>query len=104
MQVPDTVVVPFAEKIPDRRLRRHHVGLIPAMGNHVMRAMLRAQMLAAKIPADVHQLHRVESASPHPRRPRGMRALAVEAVLRGNQTRAAGTIRSTEIVANVRAQ
>src|SRR2546430_12902148 len=46
----------LAEEIPDRSERRNDVGLIAAVGDHVVRALLRAKLLAAQIPADVHQL------------------------------------------------
>ena len=56
----DVRVVGLAEEVPDRRGRRYHVRLVAAVADHVVRALLDPQVLAAEVPADVHQLHRVE--------------------------------------------
>ena len=60
----DVLVVGLAEVVPDRRVARHDVRLIAAVGDDVVRALLEAQVLAAEVPADVHQLDRVERALP----------------------------------------
>ena len=82
--------VRLAEIVPDRRDRRHDVGLIAAIGDHVVRALLGPQVLAAEVPADVHQLHRIEGAAPAPGRPRRAR-LAMERVFDRHQPAGAGT-------------
>ena len=60
----------LAEVVPDRRGARDDVRLIAAVGDHVVRALLERQVLAAEVPADVHQLDRVERAAAAPRAPR----------------------------------
>ena len=65
-QLRDVRVIELAEVVPDARHRRHDVRLVAAAGDHVMRALLGAQVLAAEVPADVHQLHRVERAAAAP--------------------------------------
>ena len=54
-QVHDVVVISFAEIKPDGCVRRNHVGLIAAIGNHVVDASRQAKMLPAEIVADTHQ-------------------------------------------------
>src|SRR5215831_2684295 len=56
----DVLEVHLAEEIPHRSARRDDVGLIATVCDHVMRALLRSKLLAAKIPADVHQLYGAE--------------------------------------------
>ena len=60
----------LAEVVPDRGRARDDVGLIAAVGDDVVRALLERQVLAAEVPADVHQLHGVERAAAAPRRSR----------------------------------
>ena len=50
-----------------------------------MRPLLDAQVLAAVVPADVHQHRRIQRAAPAPRRARRMRALALERVFDRHQ-------------------
>ena len=83
--VHDVVVIGLAEVIPDRGVGRHHVGLVAAVGDHVVRALRQAQMLAAEVPADVHQLHGVERALAAPGSAGGVRAFALEHVLDADQ-------------------
>ncbi len=45
------VVVGLAEVVPDRGVGRHDVGLVAAVGDDVVRALLQAQVLAAEVPA-----------------------------------------------------
>jgi hypothetical protein len=104
VQVADAFVIPFPEKVPDGGLGRHYVGLIAAMRDHIMGALLGAQMLAAKVPAGIHQLDCVESAAAFPRRAGGMRALSMEAVLGGDQARSAGSVGGGEIAGDMAAQ
>ncbi len=66
MQVANLVIIPFPKEVPDGRLGRGYVRLIAAMRDHVMGAMLGAQVLAAKIPADVHQFHCIEGTPSRP--------------------------------------
>ena len=66
----DVREVGLAEVVPDRRGARDDVGLIAAVGDHVVRALAQAQVLAAEVPADVHQLDGVERAAAAPRRRR----------------------------------
>ena len=77
----DVLVVGLAEVVPDGGVRRDDVGLIAAVGDDVVRPLLDAEVLAAEIPGDVHQLHGVERRTAAPRRARRVRALAFEAVL-----------------------
>ena len=80
-QLLDVLVVGLAEVVPDARVRRHDVRLIAAVGDHVVRALLQPQVLAAEVPADVHQLDGVERGAAAPRRAGRVRALALERVL-----------------------
>ena len=62
-------------------------------------------MLAAEVPADVHQLDRIERAAPAPRLAGGVRALALERVLdRDEPVPAPCAPGDAEIVADVREQ
>ena len=72
----DVRVVGLAEEVPDRRLRRHDVRLIAAVGDDVVRALLEAEVLAPEVPAGVHQLHGVERAAAAPGRAGAVRGLA----------------------------
>src|SRR5262249_1126111 len=85
VQVANPLVIPFPEEVPDRGFGWHYIGLVAAVRDYVMRAMLRTQMLAAEIPADVHQLDRVQRAASRPGRSGGMGALAVKAILSRDQ-------------------
>ena len=68
-----------------------------------MRALLGPQVLAAEVPADVHELDRVERAAAPPGGRAGVRALALERVLdRHHAGRVARPPRDAEIVADVR--
>src|SRR5690606_13461755 len=79
------------------------VGLVPAIGNHVVRALLQAQVLTPIVPADVHQLHGVECAPAPPRCTRGVRGRALERVDDGHQpATAAGTPGGREVAPHVR--
>ena len=86
-QIHDVLVIGFAEVIPDRGVRRHHVGLIAAIGDHAVHRVPMPQMFAAEIPADVHEFHGIERASPAPWRRRRVRALAFETVFHRDQAR-----------------
>src|SRR5688572_19700222 len=72
----DVFVIKLAEVVPDAGGLRNDVGLIAAVGDHVVRALLGAEVFAAEVPADVHQLDGVERAASLPRRSRGVRAFA----------------------------
>ena len=54
-----------------------------------MRALRRVQVLAAEVPADVHELDGVERAAPAPRRDGAVRRGAGERILDGHEPRAA---------------
>ncbi len=75
----------LAQEIPDGCRARYHVRLIASIGDHVVRPLLQPQMLASKIPADVHQLHRIERAAAAPRRARRMRRFSHKVVLDADQ-------------------
>ena len=62
------LVVRLAEVVPHARGGRDDVGLVAAVRDHVVRALLRAEMLAPEVPRDVHQLDRIERAAPAPGR------------------------------------
>ena len=99
----DVLVVGLAEVVPDRRVARHDVRLVAAVGDHVVRALLQAQVLAPEVPADVHQLDGVERAASAPRRAGGVGALALELVLDRDQPVAGAVAPATsEVVADVR--
>jgi hypothetical protein len=102
-QLLDFLVAGLAEVVPDRCSRRDDVRLVPAVGDDVMRALLDAQVLAAEVPPDVHQLRGVERRSAAPRRTGPVRALALEAVLdRDEAVLCAIAPADAKIVANVR--
>ena len=99
------VVIGFAEIKPDGGVGRNHVGLIAAVGDHVVDARGQAQMLAAEFVADAHQLGRIERAASAPGRAGGVRAFAFEHVFDGNQAvLAAGSVGDAEVVGDVREQ
>ena len=102
-QLLDVRIVDLAEVVPDAGVLRHHVGLIAAVGNDVVRSLLQAEMLAPEIPGDVHQLHRVERRAAAPRLRGGVRALAFERVLDRLKAGAeAGAPADAEAAADVR--
>src|SRR5262249_50182191 len=71
--------------IPDSSVRWDNVWLVASISNDVMRTLRQPQMLAAEIPADVHQFHRIEGALASPRSARGVRTLAFERVFDRDQ-------------------
>ncbi len=77
----DIGVIGFAEVVPDGRRWRDHVRLIAAEGDDRVRSLLNTQVLAAIVPADVHQHRGVERAAAAPRRSRRVRALTLEGVI-----------------------
>lgn len=84
------MVVHLAEEVPDGRSLGHHVGLVTAVRDHVVGTLIGPQMLAAEIPAHVHELDGVQGAPPPPRRSGAMRRLTDERELRRHETGAAG--------------
>src|SRR3546814_15219868 len=80
----DAVEILLAEIVPDRGDRRYDVRLIAAVGNHIMGPLLGAEMLAAHVPADVHQLHPVKRGAAPPGCASGMAAVALECILDRN--------------------
>src|SRR2546423_109763 len=61
-------------------------GLISAVRDHVMRALCETEMLAAEVPADVHELDSIERASAAPRSSGCVSAFALEHVLDAHQS------------------
>src|SRR2546422_7905091 len=104
MQIADMTVGRLAEEIPARGFGWDDIGLIAAVHDDIVRALLGAKMLTAEVPADVHQLNGVERAPALPRRARGMSTLAIEAVLRGDQARATGYVTGPELGRDLRPQ
>ena len=95
--------VGLAEVVPDRGVPRHHVGLVAAVGDDVVRPVFERQVLAAIVPADVHQLDGVERAAAAPRCAGRVRGLAGEGELDGHEPGAVAIAPGhTEIVADVR--
>lgn len=92
----------LAEVVPDRRGAGDDVGLVAAVGDDVVRALLERHVLAVVVPADVHQLDGVEGALAAPRRTGGMRGLSLEAVLHRHEARAVAVApRDAEVGAHV---
>ena len=104
-QIHDVLVVGLAVVIPNRGVGGDHIRLVAAVGDHIMHPTAHADMFAAKIPADVHQLHRIQRAAPAPRSPGGVRRLSSECVFDRNH---AGLISRpgghAEVVAHMREQ
>ena len=101
----DVRIIQLAEVIPDGGGGRNNVGLVAAIGDYVMRALLQAQMLAAEIPTCVHQFHGVQSAAAAPGSAGTVRAFAFEQVLDRDQAAAQGLApRGVEFAAHVREQ
>ena len=99
----DVRLVVLAEVEPDAGVARHDVGLVAAVGDDRVRALRQAQVLAAVVPADAHQLDRVERRAAAPRRAGAVGRLAFEGVLDRHQAvAAAGAPRHVEVVADVR--
>src|SRR5262249_10222553 len=86
----DVLEVDLAEEVPNRRQRRNDVGLIAAVGDHVVGPLFRPQLLAAKVPADVHELDRTQRIAAEPGPERGVRGLALEGIFDGDQSSALG--------------
>ena len=106
VEVLDLGVGPLTEVVPDRRLRRHDVGLVSAARDHVVRTMGQGQVLPAEVPGHVHELDGVERAAPRPGRARGMRGPALEGVLHRDEPlpREGSAVVHREIAVHVRAQ
>ena len=102
-QLQRLVIILLAEIKPDRRAARNDVRLIAAVLDHVVRARLRADVLASKLPALAHEHDRIQSTVAAPWRASGMRREPLEAKL-GRQQRAltAGAPGNTEVVPNMR--
>src|SRR5260370_22240822 len=101
-QLFDMRIVALPEVIPDRRALRHYVRLVAAVRNNVMGALLKTKMLAAEVPAYVHQLNSIQRAAPAPRSHRGMCALSMAGVLnRDKTTGGTSAIRSAYGVTNL---
>ena len=81
----DERLIDLADVVPDGRGRRHDVRLVPAVHDAVVRALLRTEVLAAEIPAGVHELDRVERAPSPPGRRGAVRGLARERELGGDE-------------------
>src|SRR5205823_1299701 len=77
----DMRVVKLAEVVPDARKRWYDVRLIAAAGDDIMGTLLDAKMLATEVPADVHQLHRIQRTASAPWRGTRVGALTFESVL-----------------------
>ena len=78
----DVLEILLADEVPDGGDRRHDVGLVAAVRDHVVRTLLRPQVLAAHVPADVHQLDAVERAASPPGRHGGVGGLAADTCTR----------------------
>ncbi len=76
----DVRIIQLAEVIPDAGFRGDHVGLIASVDDHVVRALLRTQVLALEVPCGVHQLDGIQSALAFPGRAGGVRGLSVKAI------------------------
>ena len=104
-QLLDVRLIGLAEIEPDAGIARHHVGLIAAVGDHLVRALRQPQVLATVVPAHAHQLHGVERRASAPRRTGAVRRLALEGVLHRHEPVAAGVApRDIQVVADVREQ
>src|SRR5690606_20875055 len=91
----------LAEVVPDARLRGHHVRLAAAVRDHVMRALLQAQVLAPVVPGDVHELDRVQGTPTGPWGAGTVRRAAAERELRGHQPRTAHAPAGAHVIADV---
>ena len=101
-ELDDFRILQLAEKIPDARVGGHHVRLVATVGDDIVRTLLQAQVLAAIVPADVHQLDGIERTAAAPWRHGGVGGFAAKRVFDRNQAgvraRAPGGL---EIVADV---
>ena len=88
----DVLEVDLAEEVPDRGERRNDVGLVAAIGDHVVGALFGTKLLAAEIPADVHELDRAQRVAAAPGPGRGVRGFALEGVFDRDQAGAAGLV------------
>ena len=107
VQLLDMGIVELAEVIPDGRFGGDYVGLVAAVDDDVMRALLEPQVLAAEFPPDVHQVRGVEGAAPLPGCASSVGSLAVKEVLHGDQPAElsiAGRIRRGEFMPDVHAE
>src|SRR5215471_16766781 len=81
-------VVDLTEVPPNGCLRRNDVGLISAVRNHTMRALLWTQVFAAIAPPDIHQFNGVQGTSSAPWRCRSVSRFTMETVFHRNQSTA----------------
>jgi hypothetical protein len=101
-QLLDVRLIGFAEIPPDAGVARHDVRLIAAVGDDRVGALRQAQVFAAVLHADAHQLDGIERRAAAPRRAGRMRGLAFERVLdRDHAVAAAFTPRHAEVVGDV---
>ncbi len=102
-QLLDLRIRRLPEVVPDGGVARDDVRLVAAVGDDVVRPVLEGKVLPAVVPADVHQLDRVERASSSPRRACRMRGLAGERELDGDEARAIAVAPGhAKLVADVR--
>src|SRR5437867_4223911 len=95
-------VIDFAKVVPDGRFAGNDVRLIAAIADDVMRPLLRAQMLPAIVPPNIHQLNGVKRAAASPGSGGRMSRFTGERVFDRNKTRAAcGSVADVEIIAHV---
>ena len=97
--------VALAKIEPHRGRRRHHIRLIPAVGDHVVRSLRQFHVLAMKLPRVTHRHDRVERTASTPRRAGGMRRLTAELEQCGDESeRRFIAPRHTKLAAHVREQ
>ena len=97
--------IALAKVEPNRRRRRHHIRLIPAVGDHVVRSLRQFHVLTMKLPRVTHRHDRVERTASTPRRAGGMRRLTAELEQCGDESeRRFIAPRHTKLAAHVREQ
>ncbi len=97
--------VQLAQVVPHRGILGDHVGLVAAVGDHVVGALGDPQVLAPEIPGDVGELHRIERAAAPPRRAGRVGRLALEGVEQRDQAVAvARAPRHAEVAAHMTEQ
>src|SRR5271169_2285319 len=101
----DMGVVQLPKVIPNAGVRGNHIGLVAAIHDHVVGALLEAKVFPAEIPANVHEFDGIQSAAARPWRTGSVGSTAVKEILHADKTApftVAGTVGGGEFRFNMR--
>jgi hypothetical protein len=98
----DGRVRPVAQVVPHGSFRGHHVGLVAAVGNHVVGSLRGRQVFPLEVPANVHQLYRIEGAAAPPGSTGAVGRFSLKSKFHGNHAVAAAVpVAGAQVTAHV---